>query len=120
VPKPASTIEEQLRQVDEEEEDDVPRMGAELAIVLPGNREGVLDAFTIHAVPGYNFEFISKDYSLSQIEEWIKEDKEAEAKKGVPNRSKKEGGKPEKPEFGPGTFKAWKSDRNKGPKPPKG
>lgn len=106
-----------------EDDDDVPRIGAELAIVLPGNREGVLDAFTIHAVPGYNFEFISKDYSLAQIEEWIKEDKEAETKKGVPDRAKKPDGKPEKPKFGADTFKTWKSDRGKRPpedKPPKG
>jgi len=102
----------------EEDEDETPRMGAELAIVLPGNREGVLDAFTIHAVPGYNFEFISKDYTIAQIEEWIKEDKEAETKKGAPSGGRKATGKPEKPDFGTDTFKTWKKDRNQ--KPPKG
>ena len=100
-----------------EDEDDEPRTGAELAIALPGNREGVLDAFTIHAVPGYNFEFISSDFTVAQIEEWVKEDKEADSKKGAPGRAK--GGKPEKPQFDADTFKTWKSDRNKGPKGPK-
>ena len=102
----------------EDEEDDAPRVGAELAIVLPGNREGVLDAFTIHAVPGYNFEFISKDYSIAQIEEWIKEDKEADAKKGVPGGRQKSDGKSEKPKFNADTFKTWKSDRGKRPEAP--
>ncbi len=94
-----------------EDDEEAPRKGAELAIVLPGNREGVLDAFTIHAVPGYNFEFISKDYTVAQIEEWIKEDKEAEKKKDAPDRVKSK--KVEKPKFTADTFKTWKNDRAK-------
>lgn len=87
------------------ESEDAPRVGAELAIVLPGNREGVLDAFTIHAVPGYNFDFISSDYSLSEIEDWIKQDdtdKQKEAKK-----------KDTKPKFTSSTYKAWENGRAK-------
>jgi replicative DNA helicase len=56
--------------IDEEDK----RFGAELALVLSGNREGVLHAFTVKAIPGYNFEFISDNYSESQIQEWIDED----------------------------------------------
>jgi hypothetical protein len=82
-------------------EDDAPRVGAELALVLPGNREGILDAFTIHAVPGYNFEFISSDYSLDEIEEWVKQDDSGKSNKAASK-------KPQKPQYTEGTFKNYR------------
>ena len=88
-----------------EEEDDSPRIGSELALVLPGNREGVLDAFTINAVPGYNFEFISSDYSLEEIENWVKQDESAKANKAAPK-------KPEKPQFSVQSFKNYPGKHN--------
>ena len=88
-----------------------------MARVCPGNREGVLNAITTHAIPGYNFELIGSNYSLAQVEEWIKENEEAE-KDEVPT-GKKGKGKPEKPKFDEDTFKKWKTTRA-GPKPPKG
>lgn len=66
------------------DEDQTPRYGAELGIILPGNREGTLDAFKIHAVPGYNFEVISTDFTSEAAKQWVEDDnKEAqkEAKK---------------------------------------
>lgn len=83
----------------DEEEDENKRMGTELAFVFTGNREGVLEAFTTHAIPGYNFDFISSDYSLSQIQAWIKEDEDVDP---PPNKGPK---KPVKPKFNKNTFK---------------
>ena len=100
-------VEEEARR-QELEKEETPRIGAELALVLPGNREGVLEAFTIHAVPGYNFDLISSDYNLAQIEEWIGE--------GTKTTHTK---KPDKPQFSEGTFKKWKSLNTK-PKVPRG
>lgn len=87
----------------DEDDSEIPRTGAELALVLGGNREGVLNAFTIHAVPGYNFEFISSDYSLSDIKQWIKEDDE----KDDVAAPKKPGGM-KKPDFTSETFKNFR------------
>jgi hypothetical protein len=53
------------------------RVGAELACVLGGNREGVLNAFTIRAIPGYNFELIDDRPSMKDIQKWVKEDDKA-------------------------------------------
>jgi replicative DNA helicase len=83
------------------DDDDAPRVGAELALVLPGNREGILDAFTVNAVPGYNFEFISSDYSLDEIEDWVKADESSKPNKAASR-------KPEKPQFSSGTFKNYR------------
>lgn len=69
---------------DAEKEDDAPRVGAELALVLGGNREGILEAFTINAVPGYNFSLISSDYSTQEIAQWVKEDEEPKPIKMAP------------------------------------
>lgn len=52
------------------------RISAEIAMVLPGNREGVLDAFTITAIPGYNFEVSRTDFSSESIQEWVQKDNE--------------------------------------------
>jgi intein/homing endonuclease len=109
--------EERLRKLAEIDDEEAPRIGAELALVLPGNREGVLNALTIHAVPGYNFELIGSDYSLSQIEEWIKENEAEKSTEATATSGKR--GKPDKPKFNKDTFKKWKSDRSKKPKPPK-
>jgi len=88
----------------EEDEDDAPRVGAELALVLPGNREGILDAFTIRAIPGYNFEFQSSDYSLDEIEEWVKQDESSKANKSA----SKTPSTPKKPTYSEGTFKNYR------------
>lgn len=56
-----------------------PRTGAELALVLGGNREGTLDAFTIFAVPGYNFRVSNVNCSEEDIKKWIEKDKKAES-----------------------------------------
>jgi replicative DNA helicase len=93
-----------------EEKEDAPRIGAELAIVLPGNREGVLDAFMIHAVPGYNFDFISSDYSVDEIEEWIKHDESPRTSKASGRGKKQE----EKPKLTKNTFKSWRASKDQG------
>ena len=104
---PAKVEEEAQRQ---EVEEDVPRVGAELAIVLPGNREGVLDAFTINAIPGYNFSFISKDYSVAEIEEWMNQDKKDSTK--LPKSAPKGGHV--KPRFTNETFKNYRGPPEEG------
>jgi len=94
VPKPAPEPEKKKDLVDESEKEENERKGTELAFVLTGNREGVLDAFTTFAIPGYNFDFISSDYSLSQIQSWVKEDDDEDpapskpTKKNVPRFTK--------------------------------
>lgn len=100
IPKKA---EKEAQRQEEEEEEEEARLGTELAIVLPGNREGVLNAFTIKAIPGYNFEFISSDYSLAQIEEWVSQDKDDSDK--APKASSK---KHAKPQFNQETFKNYR------------
>lgn len=52
------------------------RTSAEIALVLSGNRDGTLDAFSIHAVPGYNFNVISTEFSAESIQAWVKRDTE--------------------------------------------
>lgn len=69
-----------------------PRVGAEIGMILGGNREGVLEAFTIHAIPGYNFSLISSNYSSDEIKKWVKEDDKEAAKAagvadGVPKKA---------------------------------
>lgn len=53
---------------------DTGRTGAELALVLGGNREGTLEAFTIFAVPGYNFKVSNMNCSEEDIRKWIEKD----------------------------------------------
>lgn len=53
--------------------DKIVRVGAEVALVLPGNREGTLEGFRIHATPGYNWQFI--DFlTVEQVKLWLEED----------------------------------------------
>jgi hypothetical protein len=73
--------------------DKPPRTGAKLALILPGNREGVLDAFTVFAIPGYNFEVDQEHFSSETVAKWVKEDNE-ETKKEV---AAVVGAKPEEP-----------------------
>jgi hypothetical protein len=54
------------------------RYGGALALVLGGNREGVLEAFTISATPAYNFELISDKPDMADIRNWMKEDDKEE------------------------------------------
>lgn len=60
------------------EQSKVPRVGGELALVLGGNREGVLEAFTIKAVPSYNFSIITDRPDMKFLKEWMKLDEKAE------------------------------------------
>jgi replicative DNA helicase len=85
-------------------EDIAPRMGAELALVMGGNREGILEAFTLHAVPGYNFSLISSDYSTSEIAQWLKEDEEEKPVKAAPRPEDKPSSTPK---FNRDTFKQY-------------
>jgi replicative DNA helicase len=50
------------------------RVGAELALVLGGNRDGILEAFTIHAIPGYNFSLIDTNYTTDDVRRWAEEE----------------------------------------------
>ena len=69
------------------EESDPVRVGAEIMLIMGGNREGVLDAFTIHAVPGYNFKMINANFSTEEVKQWVSEDDE-EATKGAEGEKK--------------------------------
>jgi replicative DNA helicase len=104
-PKPKEE-EEDISKIDDEEEDkeleDDKRLGAELALVLPGNRDGVLDAFTINAIPGYNFSFISSKYTLDDIEEWLKADDGNKSPKGASGKAVV------KPQFSSNSFRNFK------------
>lgn len=52
----------------------IRRVGGELALVMGGNREGTLEAFTIKATPSYNFGLISDKPDMKKIKEWMKID----------------------------------------------
>lgn len=65
----------------------VPRVGAELAIILGGNREGVLEAFTIHAIPGYNFKVINTQFSSDEIQQWVESDGKDTTTSKIPNKA---------------------------------
>lgn len=56
---------------------DTPRLGTKLGMVLSGNRDGTLEAIVINAVPGYDFSFVSSDYSVEDIEGWLEEHKKS-------------------------------------------
>lgn len=64
---------------------ETPRLGTELGLVLSGNRDGTLEAIVINAIPGYDFSFVSSDYSVEDIEAWLDKD----SKKGAKARPKK-------------------------------
>lgn len=66
------------------------RYGSSLALVMGGNREGVLQAFTINATPAYNFELIDDKPDMADIRNWMKEDDKAEDD-GPPKRAKPKG-----------------------------
>jgi hypothetical protein len=58
------------------------RYCAEIAVALPGNRDGVLEGFMIRAIPGYDFSVLSANYTADDIRKWISEDD-----KGVTNET---------------------------------
>lgn len=72
-----------------QEQAGIRRVGGELALVMGGNREGTLEAFTIKAIPSYNFNIISDKPDMKKIKEWMKidekEDDAPTAKKGQPS-----------------------------------
>jgi hypothetical protein len=53
------------------------RFCAEIAIALPGNREGVLEGFMIRAVPGYDFGVIKANYTADEVQKWQADDDKA-------------------------------------------
>lgn len=70
---------------DDDKNEDVPLTGMELVLVLPGNREGVLEAFTLEAVPGYKFEVINDRLSGAAARALLDKDQkrpEKEIRKG--------------------------------------
>jgi len=72
--------------------DDLPkRTGRELALVLPGNREGNLEGFLIRANPAYDFSVIDPDMSAAAVKVWVEsEQKEAEKEAKATERALKE------------------------------
>jgi len=52
----------------------IKRVGGELALVMGGNREGTLEAFTIKAIPSYNFSLITDKPDMKRIKDWMKID----------------------------------------------
>jgi replicative DNA helicase len=54
--------------------EEAPRYGAELVFILGGNREGTLEAFSIDAIPGYNFQVTSESFSVDTIAQWVAQD----------------------------------------------
>jgi replicative DNA helicase len=93
-----------------EEAEASPRTGAELALVLSGNREGVLEAFTIHAIPGYNFSLISVNHSTAEIKEWVERDREGGGKTQAASNEAK---RPPKKNFSSDSFRNWGGSKNK-------
>lgn len=68
---------------------EIPRVGGELALVMGGNREGVLEAFIINATPAYDFRVIDGRPSMKTIKEWAKgEDKEDKPQRSNVKRKK--------------------------------
>jgi len=57
-----------------QEQSGIKRVGGELALVLGGNREGTLEAFTIKAIPSYNFNLITDKPDMKRVKEWMKID----------------------------------------------
>ena len=53
---------------------------AEVAMVCPGSREGVLDAFVITAIPGYRWDVKEENFSQEEVLEWLKKDLEGEVR----------------------------------------
>lgn len=63
----------------------IKRVGGEIALVMGGNREGTLEAFTIKAIPSYNFNIIDDKPDMKKIKKWMeideKDDGDTPAKK---------------------------------------
>jgi replicative DNA helicase len=67
------------------------RVGGKLALVLGGNREGVLEAFTINATPSYNFDLIDDHPSREDIKKWTKIDDTQDDLKASKRKAKPKG-----------------------------
>ena len=76
-------------------DDDTPLTGAELVLILPGNREGVLEAFSIHCIPGYNFEVTNAHMSGESARDLLSRD-EKETSREI-RKSPGSGGKGNRP-----------------------
>jgi replicative DNA helicase len=67
-------------------ENGLKRVGGELALVMGGNREGTLEAFTIKAIPSYNFGLISDKPDMKKLKEWMKIDEKEDDKPVSPKK----------------------------------
>jgi hypothetical protein len=85
-PEPEPVISENVKRL---REMDPGRTGAELALVLGGNREGTLEAFTIFAVPGYNFKVSNVNCTEEDIRKWVEKDSKPETPINVKNNTNK-------------------------------
>jgi hypothetical protein len=64
------------------------RTGRELAVVLPGNREGNLEGFLIRAHPAYDFSVIDPDMSTADVKAWVDRERKAEEEEAKRKESK--------------------------------
>ena len=55
------------------------RSYAEIAIIMGGNRDGVLDGFLIRCVPGYDYQVIDPSMDPKKVKAWLKQDEEQPA-----------------------------------------
>lgn len=53
------------------------RKSAEVAIILGGNRDGVLNGFLLSVIPGYRFEVVRDDFGPKEAKKWMKADDES-------------------------------------------
>lgn len=53
---------------------DYERTKAELALMMAGTRDGVLDGFVIEANPGYNFNVIKESVTPEEVREWLSQE----------------------------------------------
>lgn len=100
-PKPETEVREPVKW--EAPNYDTPRIGTKLGLVFGGNRDGTLEAIVINAIPGYDFNFVSLDYSVEDIEGWLDNDK-----KGPKGRPPKKD--TETPQINVKSFRKFKKD----------
>jgi replicative DNA helicase len=54
------------------------RLSAQIGLVMGGNREGVLKAFIVRAIPGYDFSMINDNPSMGDIKKWVQAEASAD------------------------------------------
>jgi replicative DNA helicase len=73
---------------------------AEIAMVCPGSREGVLDAFVITAIPGYRFDVKEESFTQEEVLDWLKTDLEGEVADAESKSKRGKGPRRSRGEFG--------------------